>query len=292
MPDGRPKGVVHAAAAALLFGSSPVLARVAVAELPAGLIAGGRLVVGGIVVLALAALRREPFRLKRNWRLVVLTGTCLSVHFLSYVIAIGHTTLAHAVTLIYLSVPMIAVLSWLLLGEALSRLQWFGVGLSLAGLAMLTGFEPTLSREMLIGDAWAVVCAITFAFYSLAGRRRGADMGLLAYSGSVYLLAGVVALPFAALAFVPGPVSAAAWASVVGAGLLPMAAGHTFYNAALRLTSATVVNLISMQEVVFAVVMGVVLFAETPTSVTLVGVALTLVGVALVTAAGRGGETA
>ncbi len=291
MPDSRPKGVVYAAAAALVFSTSPVLARVAVTELPEGLVAGGRLIIGGAVVLAVAVLRRESFQLKRNWRLITFSGACLSVHFLSYVAAIDRTSLAHAITLVYLSVPVIAVLSWLLFGEALSRLQWLGVGLALAGLVMLTGFEPMLSPGMLIGDAWAVVCAITFAFYSLAGRRRGADMGLLAYAGSVYLVAGAMALPFAAVAFVPGSVSGAAWASVVGSGLLPMAAGHTLYNAALRLTSATVVNLIAMQEVVFAVVLGAVLFSESPTPATLAGVALTLGGVAMVTGVGGRGAT-
>lgn len=292
MPAARLNGVLCASAAAIIFSLSPALARVAVSEIPEGVVAGGRLCIGGLVVICVAVLRKEPFHFQQNWKLIAISGVCLGVHFLTYVAAIGRTTLAHAITLVYLSVPMIALLSWWFLSERLARWQWAGVGLAISGLALLTGFEPLATERMLFGDVFAVVCAITFALYSLAGRWRGSDMGLLAYAGSVYLTAAIITVPFATSSlfltpFDPATVSGSAWLSVVASGLFPMAAGHTLYNAALRLTNATVVNLVSMQEVVLAVVLGALLFAEPLTLVTFLGVVLTFGGVMLVTAMAR-----
>ena len=47
--------------------------------------------------------------------------------------------------------------------------------LAVGGVAILAGFEPRLSPRLLFGDGLAVASAVSFAVYSLFGRReRGA----------------------------------------------------------------------------------------------------------------------
>jgi drug/metabolite transporter (DMT)-like permease len=64
--------------------------------------------------------------------------------------------------------------------------------------------------------------------------------------------------------------------------VLPAGIGHTLYNASLRRVHPTFVNLIATQEVTGGVLLGVLLLGEVPTPAALVGVVLTLLGVAIV----------
>ena len=275
-------GYLFAGLAAFLFGASPIFTRWATETLTFSEIAFGRLLVGGLFVLVAAVWRREPLPFGKSPVLYGFLGLTICIHFLTYVAAIRLTTLAHALTLVYASVIFIALISRLVLKEALSRKQWLGVGIALTGLALLTGFEPNMSKSMLLGDLLALGSALTFAIYSVAGRHQRERSGLFAYAGTVYLLGSACTLPLAAFSFSPQGYTLKAILSVVGAGLIPMGIGHTLYNAALRRLNATVVNLLSMQEVAIALVAGALLFAERPSGNTLAGVVLTILGIILV----------
>ena len=88
--------------------------------------------------------------------------------------------------------------------------------------------------------------------------------------GVSILLAGLWLLPLALLNFSSSGYTPAAIASVLALGLLPLALGHTLYNAALRQTRATLVNLIATQEVTGGILLGIFFLGEfpTPTSLT------------------------
>ena len=71
--------------------------------------------------------------------------------------------------------------------------------LLMIAIGVLAGFEPRLDRRMLIGDGLALVSAITFGLYSVAGRSQRDRYGLFTYAGTVYGLAALWAAPLAAL---------------------------------------------------------------------------------------------
>ena len=102
------------------------------------------------------------------------------------------------------------------------------------------------------------------------------------YAGVVYALAALWLLPAAALSFTPDGYTTRAVLSVVALGLLPLGLGHTLYNAALRRTSATTVNLIATQEVTGGIILGALLLQEIPTTASLVGAVITMIGIVLV----------
>ena len=160
--------------------------------------------------------------------------------------------------------------------------KWLGILVAVAGVAVMAGLEPTFTPRMAIGDLLALGSAITFGLYSIAGRSQRHRYTLFAYAGSVYTLAGLWLLPLALLNFSPNGYTGAAIASVLALGLLPLALGHTLYNAALRQTRATLVNIIATQEVTGGILLGMLFFGEFPTPTTLVGVGITLVGIVLV----------
>jgi len=275
-------GLLLVGMAVLFFSTSPVLVRWAAASLSSYEIAAGRLLLAGLLVLGVAALRGESWAGLARWPVFVAIGLVAAVHFGAYIGSLSFTTIAHSLALVYTAPIFAALLSWRLLGETLRPRQWLGIVIAVAGVAIMAGFTPNFDRTMLIGDALALLSAVTFAVYSIAGRRQRHHVSLLVYAGAVYLMGGLWLLPLAAANFSAGGYTLAAILSVVALAVIPLGLGHTLYNAALRRMRATSVNLIATQEVTGGVLLGIFLLGEIPSAVTVAGIAVTLVGIILV----------
>jgi len=275
-------GILYVAIAVVFFSTSPVLVRWAAATLSSYEITAGRLLTAGVVIVALTFYYRQPLPKGRAWWRFLLFGLITALHFGFYIVSLEFTTIAHSLALIYTAPIFVAFFSWLFLNEGLDRRKWFGTLVAVAGVAVLAGFEPQFDRRMLIGDLFAVGSAICFGLYSVMGRSQRNTYALFAYAGTVYLLGGLWLLPAALVTFSPTGYTWQAVASVLALGLLPLALGHTLYNAALRLTNATLVNLVATQEVTGGIILGILLLNEWPSVQSLIGVLITLVGIVLV----------
>ena len=276
------RGILYVAIAVIFFSLSPVLVRWAAATLSSYEITAGRLLTAGIVILGLALVYRQPLPSGRAWLRFALFGLITALHFGLYIVSLEFTTIAHSLALIYTAPIFVAFFSWLFLKEGLNRRKWFGTLVAVAGVSVLAGFEPHFDRRMLIGDLLALGSAICFGLYSVMGRSQRNTYGLFAYAGTVYLLGGLWLLPAAWGTFSPTGYTWPAIVSVLTLGLLPLALGHTLYNAALRLTNATLVNLVATQEVTGGIILGILLLNEFPSIQSIIGVLITLVGIVLV----------
>ena len=183
-----------------------------------------------------------------------------ALHFLCFTWALTYTTVAHALALTYTAPIFVTLFAVVLLKEPLRGRQLLGLPVTVLGVAIMTGFEPKMDSQMVLGDLIAVGSAIFFGLYSVAGRRERARYPLFVYAGSVYLAAALWC-PVAALA-PGGPPSVTSMLAVVGLGLLPLAVGHTLYNASLRRVHPTYVNLIATQEVTGGVILSYLMIGE------------------------------
>ncbi len=276
------RGIGFVALAVLLFSTSPVLIRWAAHSLTSVEIAAGRLLVAALLVGGLALLRRERLPARQEWGRFAFYGLVTALHFGLYIASLEYTTIAHSLALVYTAPIFVAIFSWLVLKETLNLRKWTGIGVAVAGVAVLAGFEPTLTPRMLIGDGLALGSAICFGVYSVAGRSQRDRFPLIVYAGAVYSAAALWLLPTAAWNFSPGGYTWPAILSVAALGALPLGLGHTLYNAALRRTSATVVNLVATQEVTGGIVLGMIMLQEMPTFASLLGALVTLAGIVLV----------
>lgn len=276
------RGLLYVGLAVFFFSTSPVLTRWAVPLSPYE-IATGRLGVAALGILALMVLRRERPRVARADRpRFVLFGLIAALHFLCYIASLSFTTIAHSLSIVYTAPIFVTLFSALLLKEPIPRRKWGGVLVAVVGVAILAGFEPRLNRTMLWGDLLALGSAITFGLYSVAGRSQRAHYPLFTYAATVYGLGALWMLPIAAANFTPSGYTPLSILSVIGLGILPLGFGHTLYNAALRRTHATTVNLIATQEVTGGILLGMLLLGEMPGINEIIGVVVTLAGIALV----------
>lgn len=282
MREERGTGYVQALAAVALFSTSPVLIRWA-EGVSAVEITFWRLLLATGTVIVFGAISRRPVR----WRHLphprfAAYGVVIALHFFLYIASLFFTTVAHSLALVYTAPLFIAVLSWISLRERLRPRQWMGVLLGVVGVAVLAGFEPQLSAEMLIGDALAIGSAITFAIYSVVGRAQRDRFSLFDYATGVYGWGAIWLLPLALWQSFESRYSFSTGVVIFCLGVGPLGTGHTLYNAALRRVPATYVNLIATLEVVGGVLLGAILLGEIPSLSSLVGAGIVVAGILLV----------
>jgi len=193
------RGMFYAVTATVFFSTAAVLVRLAEGIAPAEM-ATLRMLVGACLLRLLASLRREKVGLqpRKLTRLLPIAGAA-ALHFLTFIASLFLTSLAHALTLTYTAPIFVSLLAKILLHESLGTRRALGIGVSIVGTAILTGFEATIHPGMLLGDGLAALSAVAIAFYSVLGRRERANFPLLVYAFWIYLFAGLLLLPLAFL---------------------------------------------------------------------------------------------
>lgn len=285
-PEER-SGLIYVALAVALFSTSPVLIAWADPVNPV-IKTWGRMFVAAVAV-AIAA----HFFTRREAAYPALSvaprflgyGLIAALHFLFYITSLSFTTVAHSLSIIYTAPIFVTLLSAALLHEPIRKRQWAGVGVTVLGVAILAGLEPRMTWEMAFGDLLALLSAVTFGFYSVAGRYERERYPLLVYASRVYGAAAFWLLIPALFSLPSTPIDAWGWqqiASIIALGLGPLAIGHTLYTASLRRVHATYVNIIASQEVTGGILLSFLLLSQVPSMNSLVGAAVTLVGIGLV----------
>ncbi len=280
--QNKRRGIILAVMAVTSFSTSPVLVRWA-APLSAYEVTAWRVLIAALSVLTLALVQKQRLRLNTgDLPKFTVFGLITAVHFGAYIASLNYTTIAHSLTIVYTAPVFVAIFSAIFLKESISPRKWVGVAIVVVGIAVLAGFEPEMTPRKWLGDGLALISAIAFGFYSVAGRSQRTHYSLLTYAFFVYIIAAVWMAPVAIATFTPGGYGLRQIVSVVLLGVLPLGLGHTLYNAALRHMHATYANLIASQEVTGGILLGIIFLNEIPGMSAIAGVVITLLGIVMV----------
>ncbi|MDT8304636.1 MAG: DMT family transporter, partial [Anaerolineae bacterium] len=224
-------------------------------------------------------LQRLP---RRGWRLALLSGIVLGLHFAGYISSLRYTSIA-AATVLATSTPIwVGLAAPLLLGERLNRYAVTGLALALTGGAAIGLGSGGTGSHPLLGNGLALSSAITGAIYLLIGRDLRPRLSLVSYTLIVY---GMAALTLLALTLLTGqPVfgyPAQLYLLCLLMALFPQLLGHSSYNYALAFLPVAYVSIAVISEPVGASLLGWLLFGEVPGLATAFGGALIVTGVLL-----------
>jgi drug/metabolite transporter (DMT)-like permease len=243
-----------------------------------------------LVALLATGTWRELRALRRNELAIgVAAGVMLAVHFWSWNASVDLTTIAASTTLVSLQPAIVAVLSAVLLRERPRAVQVAGILIALAGAFVIStpalfSAAAAVSPNAPLGNALALLGAVTASIYYLSGRRLRTGLGLWPYVAVVY---GACFASLAAMAVASGvdlaPQPPREIWIFLGLAIGPMLLGHTAMNYALRYRPAYVVNLTVLAEPVGATLIAAALpgIREIPPSSTIAGGAVILAGVVL-----------
>jgi drug/metabolite transporter (DMT)-like permease len=283
-------GLLYVCLAVFFFSTSPIFVRWS-SPFTSIEIAFWRLAIAALLVGTMGILTRQRLLLKRQEvPRFLFYGLVTALHFLTYISSLSFTTIAHALALVYTSPIFATLFSAIFLHESLPRRKYLGIAIAVIGIAVMAGFQPNYTacslaspgHCMVLGDVIALTSGICFATYSVVGRGERDRHPLFRYTTNVYGLAALWLLPIALFFAFSHAYPLGAIGAVIALGVFPLGLGHTLYNASVRRVHATYANLIATQEVTGGIILGIFLLGEIPSAAAIVGVVVTLVGIAAV----------
>lgn len=258
---------------------------------PPFVIAFYRMAMATLILLpaALALKRREILALSRKELLMVaLGGFFLAVHFGAWIASLKYIPIATAVVLVN-SHPMFVVLaSYFFLAEKPTRRSLAGTAIGLAGMIIISGDGLKNVETGLVGNALAILGALSVVGYFIIGRNLRARLSLLAYVTPLYAVCSLVLLVWAVLSGNPlHPYGATEWTYFAALAVVPTIFGHTVFNWAIKHVKPTAISIAFLGEPVVAALLAFFFFSQQPPAATFIGGALVLAGIYFTTSTRR-----
>lgn len=240
----------------------------------------------GAVVMAAPVVVRQPRTFssvtRREFTWSAIAAAALALHFACFITSLQLTSVAASTALVCLQSAWIAVFQlfrgirpgWSVLG---------GLGVALAGVVVITGFDMGSSRDALLGDLLALAGGVLAGLYTVAGGQARQTLGTGAYTGLCY---GMCAALVAILALIAGqPLTGfdgAGWLGIIAITICAQLVGHTAFNHLLATMSPLVVSMTILLEIPGAAILAAVFLGESLPAGTYAGLALILCGLAVV----------
>ncbi len=252
------------------------------ADAPAVAISFWRCFLGVLVLLPLAAARREEVPRGRTLWVALASGAALGAHFGFWISSLDYTSVAASVVLVTTQPVFVAIFAYLLFGERTSPLSVAGILVAVAGTAVIAG-DGSYGSAAFLGNALALAGAVMVAVYVLIGRfARSRGVGVLPYVITVYSSASATLLVVAVLSGTQlwgYPAETWLWLGAITLG--PQIMGHTVFNWALRYVEASIVSGAILAEPVVAVLLAWLVLSEKPGALTVIGGGVVLAGLYL-----------
>ena len=285
------------AAIYIFWGSTYLGIKYAIETLPSFLMAGSRFLIAG-AILFLAATRSADFEMPRrqHWRTSIIVGTLLLLGGNGLVVFAQHYISSSLAALLVATEPFwIVILSWLWLKRGRPTFRTVaGLIVGFAGVAMLiTGqaaaaHEPQAATYQLIGTIAIILAALSWAAGSIYGLKAPVPKSSLLTSGMQMISGGAVLLLVSAVtgemsAFSISNVSGTSWAAFAYLVVFGSLIGFTAYSWLLKNAQPSIVSTYAYVNPVIAVILGWGIAGESLTAQMLLGAAIVVLSVALVT---------
>jgi len=195
---------------ATIWGSTWLVIKVGLADLPPFWFAAIRFVVAAIPLSAWLVARRRPLRYTRaDWRLMIVTG--LLVFSFNYTLVFwGEQHIpAGLAALLYTTFPILGMLQahWLLPSEPLTPRRLGGAVLAIIGVAVIFQSQITLRGPMaLFGSLALVAAAAGTAYADILIKSSGAHIEPVAMT-AVQMVTGVIPMLLLAIVFEGNPLA-------------------------------------------------------------------------------------
>lgn len=220
----------------------------------------------------------------RRKALLLLAGAALGAHFGTWIASLSFTTVAASVLLVNMTPLFTVGLSRMFLGETIAPRTWGALGLALAGAVLIGIGDWSGGPNPLLGDALALLGAVTLSLYHVIGRGLRTALPVGPYVLGVWATAALVLLAACVLLSVPlSGFASRTWLAFTGLALVPTIGGHGLVNVSLRALPAPTVSLFLLGEPVGATFLAYLLLDETPSPWTLAGGAIILMALVLTT---------
>lgn len=236
-----------------------------------------------LVPVVLTRHRGELMALKkREVLLCLMSGASLGLHFSTYFESLRFTSIASSAVLVDTEVLFVALISILLFQKKLGPKAWTAVALALLGSVIIAMADTAARPDAVRGDLLALSGAFFVAVYTMIGSVCRRSVSTAVYTFLVYLTAALTVL---CITLMSG-VSVLGYGTVnyftgIGMAVFCTLLGHSVFSWGLKYLPPAFISTVKLLEPVFASLLGLLLFGEVPGSLTLLGGAVIIAGIAL-----------
>lgn len=278
------RGIVCHAIALFLFACLDTTSKYLSALYPVPLIVWARYAAQFALMTAILAPMMGHNLLRTNRTgLVIVRSSCLLILSWLMISAFSRLPLAEATAIQFVAPLLVAVLAKPVLKEHIGALRWIALIAGFTGVLMIVRPGGNLDA---VGVSLTLLAAIFYATYQLLSRVLGGSEragALLYYSALLGTICFGVLLPW----FWEGPAPTMLYYSLfLGLGVLG-GLGHFFFTEAFRYAPASLLAPITYLQLVWAGLLGWLVFGQLPDRVTLIGMAVIAVSGIVVTVYGR-----
>ena len=220
---------------------------------------------------------------QREWLHVIIAGLLMHAVHLSGSHYAQYLGMSAGIAAVILALqPLATALIARGSGDRVTRLQWFGIALGFAGVALIVWHKIDV-RAVSLGSLVAVVVGLAALTVGTLYQRKFCPTVDLRSSALIQFAVSLVAILPLSIAFEGAkvqwswPLLGAIAFLVIGASILAVNALHTL----MRHGEATRVTSMMYLPPIFAVAMEYLVFSVVPTAISVVGIAVTSVGVAM-----------
>jgi drug/metabolite transporter (DMT)-like permease len=286
MIQGRALSIVLLLLTMVIWGSTYVVTKTGLEEIPPMWFALLRFCVASLLLVPLALARGGLAKLPRPvpWKTLVMMGlTGVALYYIAFNLGLSYTTASQG-ALVQSSIPAVtAIMAVVWLRERVSRRRLLGIVLAIAGVLLIVARStPDASaRSPLIGNLWMFASVVVWGMYTVLAKRI-ADVDAAVMTATISVIGTVMLLPAALIesdGTLPSPISTGGWLRIIYLGAMPSALAYLFYSRALRDLDASQVGTFINLVPVLGVVSGVVFLGETVTPLAILGGLLVLTGV-------------
>ncbi len=261
-----------------LWGASFIFMRVASPQFNPIPVADLRVIIGGLLLLAVALPAGLRLDIRGRWRQYLVLGT-LNVAIPYALISAAATELPASLSSILIATTPVfaAIVGWLWLRDPLTGRQVIGVVLGLAGVGLLVGWTPLdVTTGVALSIGAVVLAALCYGFcshYSARALRSGAGMEIPIMQ---QLTAAALLLPFAAATVPDSSPAGKAILSVVALGLFTTGIAVLLFFRLIRRVGPFRTNIATYFTPAFGILWGALLLDERLSVGTFVGFGIIL----------------
>jgi len=241
---------------------------------------------GGMALLAalFAVKDRSVFRVKRGHLKYFLGTGIVSVVLFTccYFTCQKLCSLAVASILLYTAPSFVVLLSAISWKEPVTKKKLLALGLTLVGCACVCGVFAGGLSVTVPGILLGLGSGFFYALYSIFGRYALAHYDSMTVTVWTFIFAGPASLVLARPAELAGTFAhPSAWLLALGLVVLSTVLPYVFYTWGLARVEAGKASIMASLEPVVAALMGVAVFGEPMSALTLAGIVLVLSGVVI-----------
>jgi drug/metabolite transporter (DMT)-like permease len=223
---------------------------------------------------------------KSHW--YVLAGLLLAIHFATWFVSLGFTSVAISTTLVDTVPIFLAVFGYIFFKEKVNCFGIIGIGIALTGGVLLafSSTNDTAQPNSILGIILSLIGALTVAFYFLIGKKVLQDAPIWPYFALVNLSSAFFLFIYCLIyskfgdfeLFVFPPL---VFVLFIASALGPSLIGHAIYNYSLKKLPAFVVGVAILGEPIGATILAIFFFSQFPEPLSILYIGVILVGVAI-----------